>query len=47
MRVFEDDNLSTLVEAMAALEKELSMWFSEKKGKSTSVTKRVGKNPPQ
>jgi hypothetical protein len=39
VRVFEDDSLSSLVEAMAALEKELSMWFSEKKGKLASVTK--------
>ncbi len=29
VRVFEDDNLSTLVEAMSALEKELSMWFKD------------------
>jgi hypothetical protein len=46
VRVFEDDNLSTLVEAMAALEKELSMWFGEKKSKSTSVIRKGGKNPP-
>lgn len=46
MRVFEDDNLNTLVEALAALEKELSMWFGEKKGKLTSMIRRGGKNPP-
>ncbi|MBI2806642.1 MAG: hypothetical protein HYX68_16800 [Planctomycetes bacterium] len=47
VRVFEDDNLSTLVEAMAALEKELSMWFGEKKGKLTGVPKTVSKGSPQ
>jgi hypothetical protein len=47
VRVFEDGNLSTLVEALAALEKELSIWFSEKKGKLPSVTKKVGKSSPQ
>ena len=47
VRVFENDNLSTLVEALAALEKELRMWFSEKKGKLTSVTRNVGNSSPQ
>jgi len=28
VQVFEDDKLSTLVEALAALEKELTMWFN-------------------
>jgi hypothetical protein len=40
VRVFEDDNLSTLVEALAALEKELTMWFSEKESQLLSVTKK-------
>jgi hypothetical protein len=40
VRVFEDDNLSTLVEALAALEKELTMWFNEKESKLRSVTKK-------
>ena len=40
VRVFEDDNLSTLVEALAALEKELTMWFNEKENKLRSVTKK-------
>ena len=39
VRVFEDDRLRTLAEAMAALEKELRMWFGEKEGKLTSVKK--------
>jgi hypothetical protein len=43
VRVFEDDNLSTLVEAMAALEKELTMWFSEEESKLLSVTKRAAR----
>lgn len=47
VRVFEDDNLSTLVEALAALEKELTMWFNEKESKLSSVTKKVGKIPLQ
>ena len=47
VRVFEDDNLSTLVEALAALEKELTMWFNEKESKLRSVTKKVGKSSPQ
>jgi hypothetical protein len=47
VRVFEDDNLSTLVEALAALEKELTMWFNEKESKLRSVTKKVGKIPLQ
>jgi hypothetical protein len=47
VRVFEDDNLSTLVEALAALEKELTMWFNGKKSKLRSVTKKVGKIPLQ
>src|SRR5712692_1380266 len=29
VRVFEDDNLGSLVEAMAALERELKMWFKD------------------
>ncbi len=45
VRVFEDDNLSTLVEALAALEKELTMWFNQKESKLRSVTKKVGKSP--
>ena len=47
VRVFEDDNLRTLVEALAALEKELTMWFNEKESKLRSVTKKVGKIPPE
>jgi hypothetical protein len=43
VRVFEDDNLSTFVEALATLEKELSMWFDEKDGSLTSVTKKTDK----
>ncbi len=46
VRVFEDDNLSTLVEALAALEKELSMWFGKKDGKLTAVARKVGKSSP-
>jgi hypothetical protein len=47
VRVFEDHNLSTLAEALAALEKELGMWFGEKNGNLTSVTKAVSKSSPQ
>jgi hypothetical protein len=43
VRVFEDDNLSTFVEALAALEKELTMWFSEEERKLLSVTKRAAR----
>lgn len=46
-RVFEDGNLSSLIEALAALENELRMWFSEKKGKLTSVTRKVRNRSPQ
>lgn len=46
VRAFEDDNLSTLVEALAALEKELTMWFNEEESKLRSVTKKVGKILP-
>jgi len=47
VRVFEDDNLSTFVEALAALEKELTMWFNEKESTLRSVTKKVGEIPLQ
>ena len=49
VRVFEDDGLCTLVEAMAALERELVKWFNEpeQKGKMSSVIKKVGKASPQ
>lgn len=47
VRLFEDDGLRTLTEALAALERELTMWFNEKKGELTSVTKMVGKGLPQ
>lgn len=43
VRVFEDENLNTLVEALAALEKELSMWFSEKDGKLTAVARKAAR----
>ena len=47
VRVFEDDNLSTLVEALAALEKELRMWFNERvDGSLPSMIKKVSENPP-
>lgn len=44
VRVFEDDNLSTFVEALAALEKELTVWFNEKEGQPN---KQVRTSPPQ
>lgn len=40
VRVFEDDNLGTLVEALAALEKELSTWFFEKKNTGVELADR-------
>jgi len=47
VQVCEDDKLSTLVDALAALEKELTMWFNEQESRLTSVTKKVGRIPPQ
>ena len=47
VRLFEDDRLRTLVEALAALERELTIWFNEKASKLTSVTRMVGKDLPQ
>lgn len=47
VRVFEDDNLSTLVDALAALEKELKTWFNEHEAKLANMTKQVSKSSPQ
>jgi hypothetical protein len=47
VRVFEDNRLHTLVEALAALERELTMWFNERASKLHKAIKKVGTNPPQ
>lgn len=45
VRVFEDDRLCTLAEALTALENELRIWFSERKSE-LPIRRKVGDGRP-